>query len=152
MDATTLRRVWPDVLDVVKQSSRRARALLDNAQIVGVAGESVTLSAPPALARMIADESNTGVLREALTKAVGGSWRVEVVPEGTAQAGRSGPAGPARPADPEFDPRDDVDTDGDTDGTSGTSGGPGPRPPADPETEAIRLLESELGARPVDGP
>jgi DNA polymerase-3 subunit gamma/tau len=140
IDATALRRVWPDVLDVVKQTSRRTRALLDNAQIVGLAGETVTLSAPPALARMIGDDSNTSVLRAALTKVLGGSWRVEATPEGAAAGGASSAAGPGRAAEPEFDPRDDTEPDV-----------PGERPaPTDPETEAIRLLQSELGARPVE--
>ena len=140
IDATVLRRVWPDVLDVVKQTSRRTRALLDNAQIVNVAGETVTLSAPPALARMIGDESNTSVLRTALTKVVGGTWRVEATPEGAAASGAAGGASTGTAVEPEFDPRDDTEPDV-----------PGERAaPADPETEAIRLLQSELGARPVD--
>jgi DNA polymerase-3 subunit gamma/tau len=140
IDATALRRVWPDVLDVVKQTSRRTRALLDNAQIVNVVGEAVTLSAPPALARMIGDDSNTSVLRAALTKVVGGSWRVEATPEGAAGGGPAGGGAPSRPDEPESDPRDDTEPDA-----------PGERAaPADPETEAIRLLQSELGARPVD--
>ncbi|HZE49924.1 MAG TPA: DNA polymerase III subunit gamma and tau, partial [Jatrophihabitantaceae bacterium] len=31
IDAAALRRLWPDVLDIVKQASRRTKALLDNA-------------------------------------------------------------------------------------------------------------------------
>jgi DNA polymerase-3 subunit gamma/tau len=141
IDATALRRVWPDVLDVVKQTSRRTRALLDNAQIVTVVGETVTLAAPPALARMISDDSNTSVLRAALTKVLGGSWRVDATPEGAAGGGGKSDAGAAgRAAEPESDPRDDTEPDA-----------PGEHaPPADPETEAIRLLQAELGARPVD--
>ena len=40
LDATALRRIWPDVLEVVKRSSRRTRALLDNAQITAAQGVS----------------------------------------------------------------------------------------------------------------
>src|SRR5581483_1849717 len=72
LDSAALRRLWPEVLDVVKQGSRRTRALLDNAQITEVAGERVTLSAPTALAKMISEDSNTAALRTALTKVVGG--------------------------------------------------------------------------------
>jgi DNA polymerase-3 subunit gamma/tau len=139
MDAAALRRVWPEVLEVVKQASRRARALLDNAQIVDVAGELVHLSAPAALARMIADESNTSILREALTRVVGGTWRVDVRPEGAAPARGAGP--PATPPPPEPDPRDDTEPEP-----------PGDRPgTVDPDAEALRLLQSELGARPIEG-
>jgi DNA polymerase III subunit gamma/tau len=142
LDATALRRLWPEVLEIVKQSSRRARALLDNAQITAVDGEQVTLSAPAALARMIADDSNTTILRAALTKAVGGSWRVLVEPEGggtPAQAAARTPDAPAR--EPEPDPRDDVDYE---------PAGAAPAA-ADPETEAVKLLQNELGARPIEG-
>jgi DNA polymerase-3 subunit gamma/tau len=145
IDAAAMRRLWPDVLEIVKQRSRRTRALLDNSQIVGCDAGTVTLAAPTALAKMIAEESNTSVLRDALTQVVGGSWTVAV------EAGTPGSSGAvaaqpaptsspsARPAPPaEADPRDDLD---------------GEEPdaaPVDPETEAMRLLQDRLGARPVD--
>jgi len=132
------------VLEIVKQSSRRARALLDNAQITAVDGEQVTLSAPAALARMIADDSNTTILQAALTEAVGGSWRVLVEAEGAAASGRAAsrmPDAPAPTREPEPDPRDDADYE---------PAGAAPAA-ADPETEAVRLLQDELGARPIDG-
>jgi DNA polymerase III subunit gamma/tau len=144
LDATALRRLWPEVLEIVKQSSRRARALLDNAQITAVDGEQVTLSAPAALARMIADDSNTTILRAALTKAVGGSWRVLVEPQGAATPGQAAartPDAPAPTREPEPDPRDDVDYE---------PAGVAPAA-ADPETEAVKLLQNELGARPIEG-
>jgi DNA polymerase-3 subunit gamma/tau len=140
LDATALRRLWPEVLEIVKQGSRRTRALLDNAQITDVAGELVTLAAPSALARMIAEDSNTGVLRQALTKVVGGQWRIDIRPGNGDSA--TGPAGsaPAGPSAPEPDPRDDTDPEQDR-----------PRAPAaDPETEALRLLKDQLGAKPLD--
>ena len=138
LDATALRRLWPEVLEIVKQGSRRTRALLDNAQIVEVAGELVTLAAPNALARMISEDSNTGMLRQALTKVVGGQWRVDIRP-----ANGDGPAAapaPGEHAAPEPDPRDDTD----------------PEPastravPVDPEGEALRLLQDQLGAKPLE--
>jgi DNA polymerase-3 subunit gamma/tau len=139
LDAAALRRIWPEVLEAVKQTSRRTKALLDNAQVTGLAGEVVKLSAPGALAKMIADESNTSVLRSALTKVVGGEWKVAV--EGGANGGSDSSGAPAaEPADP--DPRDDPDYE------------PGPASsaaPADPEAEAVRLLQDQLDARPLDG-
>jgi DNA polymerase-3 subunit gamma/tau len=146
LDSAALRRLWPEVLDIVKQSSRRTRALLDNAQIMTVDGQLVTLSAPTALAKMIAEDSNTALLRQALTQIVGGNWRI-VVDGGAAAPADPGPTGAAAgprptartvPADAEPDPRDDTEPD-----EPGT-------PAADPEAEALKLLKAELGARPLD--
>jgi DNA polymerase-3 subunit gamma/tau len=139
LDAAALRRIWPEVLEAVKQASRRTKALLDNAQVTGLTGEVVKLSAPGALAKMIADDSNTSVLRAALTKVVGGEWQVAV--EGSANGGSDAPNAPAA-APPDPDPRDDPDYE------------PGPAPtaaPTDPEAEAVRLLQEQFDARPLDG-
>jgi DNA polymerase-3 subunit gamma/tau len=134
------------VLDIVKQSSRRTRALLDNAQITTTTGELINLSAPAALAKMLADESNTSVLRAALTKVVGGTWRVNV--DGTGGTGGQPPAAavaqlpatapPTRA--PEQDPREDTHLEPATERTAAI----------DPEAQALRLLQDQLGARPVD--
>ena len=145
LDAAALRRLWPDVLEIVKQTSRRTRALLDNAQITGCDGSQVTLAAPAALAKMIAEDSNTTVLRDALTQAVGGTWQVAVeagtgaepLPSAEPQGGASSSA--RAPRSPEPDPRDDLDE-------SETASSA----PSDPEAEAMKLLQDRLGARPVD--
>jgi DNA polymerase-3 subunit gamma/tau len=146
LDAAALRQLWPEVLDVVKKSSRRARALLDNAQLVEATAGSLTLEAPEKLARMISEDSNTSVLRSALSSVIGGSWEVEVRAAGTgrqtpsARSTGSGPADPSTdPAPPQVDPRDDTDPDDPPQ--------PGERP--DAESEALRLLQDQLGARPV---
>jgi DNA polymerase-3 subunit gamma/tau len=93
---------------------------------------------------MIAEDSNTSVLRDALTQVVGGDWKIAVengtaatLPETTASTRSARPASQAGEAEP--DPRDDGD-----DLTTETSSA------ADPETEALKLLKDELGARPVD--
>jgi DNA polymerase III subunit gamma/tau len=144
LDANALRRLWPEVLEVVKLTSRRTRALLDNAQITAVSGELVTLSAPGALAKMISDDSNTSVLRAALTKVVGGEWKISVdgAPSGST-VGDTGRTGGASSVE-EQDPRDDTDYE------------PAPRestatPASDPEADAMKLLQDQLGARPVEG-
>jgi DNA polymerase-3 subunit gamma/tau len=141
LDAAALRRLWPEVLDIVKLSSRRTRALLDNAQITTTVGDLITLAAPAALAKMLADESNTSVLRAALTKVVGGTWRVDVDGSGSAGPQSSDPPDAVpRARGPEPDPRDDTEAD-----EPGTS-----TPAVDPEAQALRLLQDQLGARPVD--
>ena len=149
LDSAALRRLWPEILEAVKRSSRRTRALLDNAQITAVEGELVRLAAPGALAKMIAEDSNTTVLRAALTEKVGGDWRIAVEgggapppPAGEAEPARRPPAVAAASPEPEPDPRDDVDYE------------PNPGPDSasihDPEAEAMKLLTSELGARRIE--
>ncbi len=147
LDAAALRRLWPDVLEIVKQRSRTTKALLDNAQVTGSDGSTITLAAPAALAKMIAEDRNTAVLQDALTQEIGGTWQVAVeiaagapepLPGTRPQAGEDPEA--SRPQrTPEPDPRDDLD---DSDTASSA--------PSDPEADAMKLLQDRLGARPVD--
>ena len=141
MDAVAIRQLWPAVLDAVKRGKQRTRALLHDAQVASVDGDLITLTAPSAtLARMIGEDSNVEVVRTALRDEVGGDWRI------TVQTLDSPPAGvdPARPAGSspsvvaERDPRDDTDFEA------------LPPTPADPETDALDLLQARLGARPID--
>jgi DNA polymerase-3 subunit gamma/tau len=148
LDATALRRIWPEVLEVVKRSSRRTRALLDNAQIATAQGVQVTLAAPTALAKMINEESNTSILRAALTEVVGGDWKVTAEPGvGTPPPSDlpddpdGGAALRATAAAPEPDPRDNTDL----------NAQPEPGSVHDQEAQTMRLLHDELGARPVEG-
>jgi DNA polymerase-3 subunit gamma/tau len=151
-DSAGLRRVWPDVLEQVKTRSRRTRALLDNASVASVEGTAIRLVASSApIAKMIGDESNLSVLRDALAAVVGGGWQIEVgtdsapAPSGRAAAS----ADSARPAEPPPAParRDDSDgVDEESDVVEGSE-----RNGADPEAAAIALLQNSLGARPIDG-
>jgi DNA polymerase-3 subunit gamma/tau len=145
VDAAALRRLWPDILDEVKKAGKVVRALLDNAQVASVDGDLLRLDAPSAqLAKMIGNDTNTEVLRRALSSIVGGNWRVEVGTSGSSAAPppASAPAQPSRPAPPpveEPDPRDDTEPLDSPDA-----------PRVDPEAEALSLLQSTLGARPLD--
>jgi DNA polymerase III subunit gamma/tau len=126
IDAAALRRLWPDVLDVVKQSSRRTRALLDNAQVASVDGNRLTVSAATApLAKMISEDGNVELLQTALTSIVGGTWQVDVAMTGGTAA--------------EPDPRDESREEAAVEAS-----------PGDPEAEALSLLRSTLGVRPID--
>jgi DNA polymerase III subunit gamma/tau len=154
LDAAALRRLWPEILDVVKRTSRRTRALLDSAQIVAVDRDLVQLSAPAALARMIAEQSNTAALARALTDVVGSEWRVEVKPvegealrpDGTARHETGNGAG-VTPPPPDADPGEDRDEVSDD---AGSSAAVASQTPADPEAEALKLLQQQLGARPLE--
>jgi hypothetical protein len=86
-------------------------------------------SAP--LVAMISEDRNTAVLCAALTQVVGGPWQIVVELDGRQTAAQVQAVEP--------DPRDDTDPDG-RDETTGT----------DPETAALRLLQANLGARPLD--
>jgi DNA polymerase III subunit gamma/tau len=137
IDAAAIRRLWPEILDVVKRSSRRTRALLDNAQVAGLEGNRVRLRAGAPLARMIGEPSNTMLLTQALTSVLGGGWQVDVevddgepaltLPEKTATIAAVAVA----------DERDELLDDR-----------AAPRP--DPEAEALALLRTTFGARPLD--
>ncbi len=153
LDAAALRRLWPEILDVVRRTSRRTRALLDSAQIVAVDGDLVQLSAPAALARMIAEQSNAAALARALTDVVGGEWHVDVraaegeatQPDRAAQHDTGNGAGnPSQP--PETDPREDAEQIDEAGTSSASAVSPGS---ADSEAEALKLLQQQLGARPV---
>ncbi|MFL6163697.1 MAG: hypothetical protein ACJ74U_15940, partial [Jatrophihabitantaceae bacterium] len=154
-DSAGLRRLWPEVLDQVRARSRRTRALLDNASVAAVDGTVIRLAASSApIAKMIADDRNLTVLREALTAVVGGGWTVEVGadggqpvagPPGPAPAGSSsGSPAPATPsAPPPVDEADEVDEETDAVSEAGLAGG-------DAEAVAIALLQNGLGARPIE--
>jgi DNA polymerase-3 subunit gamma/tau len=97
-DSAGLRRLWPDVLDHVKSKSRRTHALLDHASIGSAEGDVINLvvtSAP--IAKMISDESNLSILREAVHTVIGQGWQLKVA-AGAAPA--SAPIAPSSPAAP----------------------------------------------------
>jgi hypothetical protein len=89
---------------------------------------------------MISEDSNVEVVRAALRDEVGGDWRITVqTPDAPAEVGLARPAGSSPPSViAERDPRDDTDFEA--------------LPPtsADPETDALDLLQARLGARPID--
>lgn len=169
LDATSLRRIWPEVLEVVKRSSRRTRALLDGAQVSEVDGDLVTISIAAApLARMLGEESNATVIKAALTQMIGGEWRLSVLVANGPLSESAEPVAPPAPPPPKVevpppptprpahereaalaaaavsgadsDPREDSEPEEDS----------GETQRHDPEAEALRLLESTLGARPIE--
>ncbi|MCK2237598.1 MULTISPECIES: DNA polymerase III subunit gamma and tau [unclassified Crossiella] len=101
LDAAALRRVWSELLAAVRGKSRSTEAMLTNATVQSVDGETVVLThtAEP-LARRLSDSRNAEVIAEALTSVVGGRWRVTCVHGDAAPAAPSGGNGAARPAQP----------------------------------------------------
>ncbi len=140
LDAVAWRRVWPQVMDRIKDDSKTVWAMLDGAQVVDASGETVKLAVAPSLSRRLAEERNSSTILDAMKLVLAGNWRLIVVAAGVAAASTEAAAPTARPTPPaDPDPRDDTDP------------APGSGPvPADPEAEALRLLQDELGARPVE--
>jgi len=144
-DSAGLRRLWPEVLDQVRSRSRRTRALLDNASIASVEATTIRLAASSGpIAKMIGDERNLGVLREALAAVVGGGWQIEVASDGKPAVAAGQPAASAsRPSAPPPNEADEVDEESDVVSDPDRAGG-------DAEAAAIALLQSSLGARRIE--
>src|SRR5262249_32618200 len=103
LDATALRGLWPEVLNVIEAGSKTVRALLGRSQVGEATGNTVTLAVAPSLAKRLAEERNVAAIAEGLAKVVGGSWQVVVKPA----PGAAPAAGARRTAEPEPDPRDE---------------------------------------------
>jgi DNA polymerase-3 subunit gamma/tau len=180
LDATAVRRIWPDVLEAVKRRRRTTHALLMNVSVQSVEGGMLTLaiSSEP-LSRLLGEEINLDNVRGAVRDVLGVDWRVRVVldggPGGTGSGGgASGGAGPGggsgggpagggsgsggpgggggRAAVADLPPEDPRDADPRDDDPGYRAGTAGSQPvvQTDPEAAAISLLESTLGARRVE--
>ncbi|MEV1292886.1 DNA polymerase III subunit gamma and tau [Pseudonocardia sp. NPDC049635] len=92
LDATAVRRVWPEILAAVRKRSRSTEALLVNATVRAVDGDTLVLAigAPP-LARRLSEQRNTDVISDALRAVLGVQWQVRC-DQGEATAARSRPA------------------------------------------------------------
>ncbi len=147
-----VRRIWPELMGVVKRHKRTTEALLKNAQVHDLSNGVLTLSTTsPALSRRLGDDLNKDVIREALNELLGVRWRVATVVDSPDQ-----PAAGAPPVAPELAhaaarAAESAEADelmaeraADVDGADA--------PPAvDPEQAALALLKAQLGAHPIDG-
>jgi DNA polymerase-3 subunit gamma/tau len=136
-EVATLRRLWDDILDAVKQRNRSAHAMLkEYAQVVAVDTRAVTLAfKTPAIGRQF--EQKADFFRDALREIAGMDLAVKVGAADPAAASSGAPA-------PESAPAGDVDvvdlTDEDDDP---------PAEVADP-VDPVALLQSELSAQVID--
>jgi DNA polymerase-3 subunit gamma/tau len=140
--------MWSTVREKVRQRSRTTEVMLAGAIVRAVENNTLILgheSAP--LAKRLSEQRNADVIRDALKDALGVDWRVRC------EVGLGQPVQDAEPLppEPESDPveaqlaeensmiaevgRDDDDA----------------APRRDPEEVALELLQSELGARKIDG-
>jgi DNA polymerase-3 subunit gamma/tau len=146
LDAAAVRRVWSTVREKVRNIRRPTDVMLDGATVLAVEGDTLVLSHPSApLAKRIVEQRNSEILREALKDALGVDWKIRC------EAGGAAPPPPApepemvapAPAPPPDADEEDMLAEAGND-TSET-------PRRDPEEAALELLQTELGARRIDG-
>ncbi|WP_446211789.1 DNA polymerase III subunit gamma and tau [Micromonospora sp. IBSANI012] len=124
LDAVAVRRVWPDVVGKVNRTNKRIAALMRDAVVRDLDGDTLVLTVKSSvLAKMMSDHAQ--VLTDALYEELGGRWQIrcEVAGErgGVSLSGppRAATAAPARPAPPAAPPAGPA-----TGGLAATTGGP----------------------------
>jgi DNA polymerase-3 subunit gamma/tau len=141
IDAAALRRVWPEVMNQVRERNKPTHALLQNATVSGVDGTRVTLGMPtPPLARQLSQPNRADHVSAALGAVLSGQWTVQAVHGTGEQArpaeprpGESRSTAPRRPDPPRRAERAEQQ--------------PGPDGPAASERPARRAVEVPAGRR-----
>jgi DNA polymerase-3 subunit gamma/tau len=135
--------MWTTVRDKVRQRSRTTEVMLAGAIVRAVEGDTLVLSHESApLAKRLAEQRNSDVIREALKDALGVDWKIRC------EAGTAAPEAAPEPETVAPPPQRDDDEE-DMLAEAGNDTSEAPR--RDPEEAALELLQSELGARRIDG-
>jgi DNA polymerase-3 subunit gamma/tau len=150
LDAAAVRRVWPEVLEVVKGQRRFTwMMLLENVNVAGVDGRRLTLAfASEGARKAFTGSGSDEVVRQAFIDVLGVDWRVEAVLDPSAKGGeggapdsrkRSPAAGPGRTPDSPPEPalHDEAE------------GGPADAIDVEPAPRGAALLVRELGAQVI---
>ena len=102
VDSTAVRQIWPELLSHVGQRSKPTLALLLNATVHAVEGETLVLSMPTVgLARQLNQEARAEHIRAALHDLVSGQWQVRCVHGDGGGAGAAPAQQPRRTPPPE---------------------------------------------------
>ncbi len=154
-DAAAVRQVWSTVRDKVRERSRSTYALLADAIVRVVEDDTLVLAhqAVP-LAKRLNEKHNVDVIRDALKDVLGVNWRVRCeVGTGPAtpavdpaRADNADPLPPEPGPDPVQAQRAEEDR---MIAEVGRDEDAAPR--RDPEEAALELLQTQLGARRIDG-
>ena len=141
-----LRRLWPDLLEAIKERKRTTAALLMSANVLAVEGSVLKLGINSSgLMRRLSEEMNTEIIRAALRDKLGVDWQVEtVVDVGEEQQSLVGVGAAAGSIET-------TDRVGDTEEVGEPVTPSDSAQPLDSEQAALSLLRQELGAQPVDG-
>ncbi|WNG81689.1 DNA polymerase III subunits gamma/tau [Mycobacterium sp. ITM-2016-00316] len=139
-DAAAVRSMWDTVREKVNARSKPVNAMLADAIVRAVDGDTLVLShrAPP-LAKRLSEPRNVDVIREALKDALGVNWQIRCVPD----------SGEPAPSDTAPAPRPDQRAEEErmlAEANSDTS----EVVRRDPEEVAIELLQNELGAKRIE--
>ena len=149
-DAAAVRSMWSTVREKVRERNRVIDVMLAEAIVRAVEEGTLVLahqSAP--LAKRLTEQHNADVIREALKDALGVNWRVrcDIGAGETVPVAKSAP--PTAEPDPGPDPADAQRAEEDSMIAEAVHEESAPR--RDPEEVALELLQSELGARRIDG-
>ena len=145
LDAATVRSVWPTVREKVRDRSKPLYAMLDAAIVRAVENDTLVLSHPaPTLAKRLVEQHNADVIRDALKDALGVDWQLRC------EVGAGEPVPPPA-ALPQSDDPDPQHSEEDELIAEAVRDDEDPAPRRDPDEAALELLQTELGARPIDG-
>jgi DNA polymerase-3 subunit gamma/tau len=144
-NAAAVRSMWTTVRDKVRQRSRTTEVMLAGAIVRAVDGDTLVLSHESApLAKRLVEQRNSDVIRDALKDALGVDWKIRCDVGSAATASSTPEPESVAPSPPQ---RDDDEEDMLAEAGNDTS----EAPRRDPEEAALELLQSELGARRIDG-
>lgn len=144
-NAAAVRSMWTTVREKVRERSRTTEVMLAGAIVRAVEGNTLVLSHESApLAKRLSEQRNADVIREALKDALGVDWKVRC------EAGAA--SDPAPPVDDAPAPAAPPQRDDEEESMLAEASNDDPQAPRrDPEEAALELLQSELGARRIDG-
>jgi DNA polymerase-3 subunit gamma/tau len=145
LNAAAVRSMWTTVREKVRQRSRTIDVMLAGAIVRAVEGDTLVLSHESApLAKRLVEQRNSDVIREALKDALGVDWKIRCEVGTAAAAPAPEPADPVVVSAPkQDDDEEDMLAEAGNDTSEVTR--------RDPEEAALELLQTELGARRIDG-
>jgi DNA polymerase-3 subunit gamma/tau len=123
------------VRDQVSERSKSVNAMLSDAIVRSLEGDTLVLSHPAiTLVKRLCEQRNVDIVREALRDVLGVDWKVRCE---VAAAEQDSPGNAPEP---------------DEDSMLAEASHLPDAPRRDPEEVALELLQNELGARRIDGP
>ncbi|MDT5008717.1 MAG: polymerase subunit gamma/tau [Mycobacterium sp.] len=133
IDAAAVRRQWSTVRERVSERSKSVNAMLSDAVVRSLDGNTLMLSHPAVtLVKRLGEQRNVDVIRDALRDTLGVDWQIRCEVAAAEQNSRQ-------------DEPDEASM------LAEASHVPD-APRRDPEEAALELLQNELGARRIDGP
>ena len=146
-----VRRIWPELMKVVRGRKRTTEGLMKSAQVHGLANGTLTMSfTSPALAKMMGDELNREIVRASLEELLGVRWKVAAIVDAPGRPAAGAP--PVAPEAARAAARAAESAEADelmAERAADTGPAEGAPPPVDPEQVALQLLRTQLGAHPI---